>query len=231
MTSKIVIITLCFGRRNVLKAFLDNHYALMPRPTICIAGSPGDDCEDLIKLYDNCIYIQRPNLPMGFKANECCVAAKGMGKYYFLTGSDDLITQSLWDRYNRFEGEHLGLKDLYFYNLPTGELLFWSGYPIGRKYDLPSGACNMVSADVMEQMGYRPYLDTGKYPREHDVKASMDRLGIKTHLETMAEMGGIAVDLKNEMSITKWQPGNPWPQCRPVSTDEITDLLPLINSI
>lgn len=229
--NRITLIVPVWRRPKILKQFLENHYHLTPRPLIILAGSSDDGCEEIAKEYDNVKYIQRPNLPCGRKTNDGCQEAKGTGIYYLMTGSDDFITQSLWDFYQNFTGDHLGLSDLYFYNLPTKELRYWSGYPAnGKKYGNPIGACHMVSARLMDAMNYRPYDDNGRHPREHDVIAKIKALGVEMNTMRMEDVGGICVDVKNEDSITKWAN---WPQTRLVLPDEInqTDLFKYIEQI
>ncbi len=229
--NQIVIITLCWQRRGILKAFLDNHYSLVPRPTIVIAGSPDDNCEDLVKMYDNCIYIKRPNIPMGKKANDACEVARNLGTHYMMTGSDDLMSQKMWDYYVNYKGDHLGLRDLYFYDVRVDKMIHWEGYRYGTvKYNMPIGAGKMVSEALMDAVNFRPYKDETKYPREHDTHKSFLSLNIPLPVMTMDEMGGACVDLKNSDSITRFQL---WPNSKFVDNSELTtrapELWPLIE--
>lgn len=229
--NRIVIITLCWKRPEILRVFLDNHYALVPRPTIVIAGSPDDGCEDIVKEYDNCIYIQRPNIPMGKKANDACETAKGLGTHYMMTGSDDLISQKMWSYYVNYKGDHLGLRDLYFYDVRINKMIYWKGYREGTpKQDMPIGAAKMVSNSVMEAVNFRPYNDESKYPREHDTHKSFLQLGVPLTVMRMDEIGGACVDLKNSDSITRFKL---WPNSVYVNNNELItrapELWPLIE--
>lgn len=208
--NRITIITMCWKRPAVFRAFLLNHSRLIPAPHIVCAGSPNDECESIAREY-NVQYISVANDPTGRKGNDAAEAAKGTGDYYLFTGSDDLMSQGLYYYYLKFDGDHIGLEDLYFYNIPDKRLIYWAGYQrTSAHFGEPIGACKMVSKELMEFVKWRPYNDKSRYPEEHDTHKAFigpkgNRSGANLEIKKMQEMGGACVDLKSKDSITKFK--------------------------
>ncbi len=202
--NRISVIAPCWRRPKVLRQFLENHYHLFPRPLLFLAGSPDDECEGIAKEYGNVLYIQRPNMPVSKKTNDVIEIAKGSAKYYLMSGSDDFMSQETYEYYLRFVGYHLGLKNLFFHDSVSKQSFHFKGYS-GRKEGTPIGACHMVSAGVMEALGYRPYVDSDKWPREQSTWKKVVGLGVETNVVTMAETGGIVVDVKSEQNIMPFE--------------------------
>jgi len=226
--NKIVVICPVWLRPRVLEQFLENHYNLVPRPTVILAGSPDDECEEIAKSYSNVIYAKWQNLPVSKKANNACEAAKGigLGTHYMMTGSDDFMSQKTWEYYLQFKGPHLGLRDLFFYDSISKKCFHFTGYT-GRREGTPIGACHMISADVMEKLNYRPYVDEERFPREQSVWKKVCDLGVQTKLVTMAETGGIVADVKSEVGIMAFTPvankNGVYPDCKFVDSKVIEE--------
>jgi len=222
--NKIVVLCPVWKRPSVLNWFLENHYNLVPRPIVMLAGSPDDDCEFIASMYDNVIYTQGENLPVSKKFNDLCELAKGMGTHFMLTGSDDFISQKTWEYYLQFKGDHLGLKDLIFYDSITKKCFHFTGYT-GRRMGTPIGACHMISADVMAKLNWRPYIDTEKWPKEQSVHARVKELGVEINLVTMAETGGLVADVKSDVGIMPFSPqankNGAYPDCEFIDVEVI----------
>jgi hypothetical protein len=233
--NKIVVICPVWLRPRVLEQFLENHYNLVPRPTVILAGSPHDDCMFIASRYDNVIYTQGENLPVSKKFNDACSLVKdlpmlgldnGEATHFILTGSDDFMSQKTWEYYLAFNGDHLGLRDLFFYDSITKKCFHFMGYT-GRREGTPIGACHMISADVMEKLNYRPYVDEERFPREQSVWKKVCDLGVQTKLVTMAETGGIVADVKSEVGIMAFTPvankNGVYPDCKFVDSKVIEE--------
>lgn len=169
-----------------------------------VCGSPDDGgCQEIVERY-GFQYVSHTNLPCGRKANFTCEQAKGDFTHYMITGSDDLISQELWSFYLNYEGGYLGLADLYFYEPDLKKLIYWRGYREGKpRHGYPIGSCILISHDLMEKVGFRPYKDLTKWPKEQEIHDSISKFH-PVHLVKMAETGGVSVDIKGG-GITRFQ--------------------------
>ncbi len=228
--NKIKIVTYCHGRQGVLRVFVNNLLALSPVPDVIICGSFGEnDCKSIVESA-GFKYIEHENFPVGRKANFCCEQAKEDGfTHYMITGSDDLISQRLWEFYLNYDGQYAGLKDLYFYSLESKELIYWKGYlEQSRYFGYPIGSYLLISSELMNQVGFRPYNDDSKWPREQDVHMNLSSFA-NIELFSVKEVG-ISVDLKGG-GITEFRL---WPNSEYCSLEDLsidTDIYNRINSL
>jgi hypothetical protein len=155
MPSKVAIITACWKRPEVFRLFCQWVAQLKPRPQVVCAGSPRDGCEAIAREH-GLTYEQVPN-EMARKWNHAVGMAQQTDATHFLfMGADDFMDQAMWDYYQRFEGEHLGLLDLLFYDRPSGRAAYWPGYS-NRRTGEPIGACKLVRRDVLEKLHWAPF--------------------------------------------------------------------------
>lgn len=202
--NKIAVTSLCWKRPDVFEAFCKNFTNLVPKPIIIVMGSEGDQCQEIAVKY-GIHYERTQNRLLGKKANLSVRWAKDYDvDYIMLTGSDDLISQTMWESYVNFSGDVLGLKDLYFYNLPDKRAIYWKGYTQKNRIDEPIGAHKLISRDIMEKMQWRPFCEVSRTPDEHTTHAKLKALGVLQTVKTMDELGGIAVDVKSEANLTKF---------------------------
>jgi hypothetical protein len=205
--NKILVATLAWKRAHVFEAFCAHFTQDHKANGLLIAGSEGDQCEDIAKKY-GCTYTKADNKRLGFKANESVRLAKGMDyDYLLLTGSDDFMTANMWKYYSEYKGEYLCLEDLYFHCTKSNRTLYWGGYKGGREGQ-PIGAFQLIRKDVIERMNNEPYSEKLAYPCEVSVWKKAKDVGAKIDLVSMKETKGFALDIKTETNMTKfnlWQ--------------------------
>jgi len=205
--NKITIYTCAWKRPRILDITLENWTNLKPKPHIVVCGSQGDGCQEIAEKW-NCDYFQRPNKPLGNKFNESARRAKDTADYYMIMGSDDLMSQKMWDFYQNYEGDFLGLRDYYFYEMKTGRLVFWQGYPeIQRgqakhsKHGRPIGAAKMLSHKAMTAIGWEPFKPDRDVSLDHDVDNKIIKTGLKMDCLKHEEVGGMSLDLKSGFNM------------------------------
>lgn len=214
--NKITVSTLVWGRPKIFEMFCKNMRSLVPSPHIVVAGSPNDECEDLAKEY-GCEYIQTQNKELSRKANDSVELARGNCDYVLLMGSDDLMSQKMYDYYLRYDGCHLGLLDYYFYNILSGEMIYWGGYDDHRK-GCPIGAGKLIRKDVLEHFNYRPFNDRILRPSENGAHTRFLQAGVPMDLKHIADVGGVSVDIKSEKNNTTFRL---WPNSQFVDPKKI----------
>jgi hypothetical protein len=202
----IAIITACWKRPETFRAFLLHSMQLEPAPVaILCAGSPDDECADIAAEF-GIHYQQVPNV-MSHKWNHAVGMASGTkATHYLFMGSDDFMDHRMWDYYQRYTGDHLGLKDLYFYNEPTKATAYWPGYLTKRRGE-PIGAAKLVRREVLEALGWAPFsTDPARWNSlDRDMHQAVINLGVKQDVVTMRDTGGICLDVKGTGGLTTWQ--------------------------
>lgn len=226
--NKITISTLVWKRPEVFEMFCKNMTGLNPKPQIVVAGSEGDQCEDIAKKY-GCIYFKTQNRLLGKKANESVLRALDTEcDYIMLTGSDDLISQSQWDFYCKYKGEYLGLLDYYFFNLPDGRMIHWGGYKFKPRIGEPIGAGKLIRKDIAAKFEGVFFNEKSLQPDEHDTHKKALEMGVKMDLFTCSETGGIGIDIKGQGNLTKF---SLWNNARYVVAPEILSKYPELESL
>lgn len=201
--SRIAIITACWKRPEVFRLFCQWVAQLKPRPEVVCAGSPRDGCEAIAREH-GLIYEQVPN-EMARKWNHAVGMAQGINASHFLLmGADDFMDQRMWDYYQRFEGEHLGLLDLLFYDRPSARAAYWPGYS-NRRTGEPIGACKLVRHDVLEKLNWAPFDPRRPGSDEYAMHHAMLKMGIPLTTVRMEQTGGLAFDVKDSGSLTAWR--------------------------
>ena len=224
--NQIKIITYCHGRESVLQVFVNNLLALVPVPKVIICGSGEDNCKSIVEAA-GFEYIEYKNFPVGEKANFCCSHAFEFDvTHYMITGSDDLISQRLWDFYLNYKGSYCGLKDLYFFCTESRKLIYWKGYLEEKRYfGYPIGSCLLISRDLMEEVDFKPYKNESKWPREQDAHESIREFQ-DIELFGVNEVG-ISVDLKGG-GITRF---DLWPNSEYCGLEELKVDMDIYNIV
>ena len=203
--SKIIISTLVWKRPEIFEIWAENISNLKPKPEVLICGSDGDQCAEICRRY-GFHYTTAPNKLLGRKANASVELGRNLEwDYMILTGSDDILDQKMWDYYQSFQGEVLGLSDYYFLNLPDMRMIYWGGYKDGRRNGEPIGACKLIRRDIIEKMDYKPFSDVSLHPDEHHTQEWLKKNGIETTTVKVSQTGGMSFDLKSESNISKFQ--------------------------
>lgn len=203
--NKITFSTLCWKRPEVFEMWCKNMTSLTPKPTLVVTGSDHDQCKEIAERY-GVIYERTQNKMLGAKANLSVQMAKETDcTHVVLTGSDDLMSQKMYEYYLNFKGDCLGLLDFYFLNLVDGRMIHWMGYRANkRRIGEPIGAHKMYSRRIMDLLEWKPFDDNNRHPDEHHTELKLDKLGIERTNVRMEDTGGIGVDLKNEANITRF---------------------------
>lgn len=208
--SHIAIITACWKRPDVFGLFCAWVAQLKPKPEVVCAGSPGDACDRIARQH-GLTYFQVKN-DMARKWNAAVAMAQNTEATHFLfMGSDDFMDQAMWDHYQAFTGEHLGLLDLLFYHRLSGQAAYWPGYR-NRRTGEPIGACKLVRRDVLEKLNWAPFNPNRPGSDEYAMHHAMLAMGIPLTTVRMERTGGLAFDVKDRASLTPWatildQPG------------------------
>lgn len=123
---------------------------------IAVAGSEGTKSESLTRKFGY-KYVEIANQPLGAKWNGALRALKDEDVAGIcVLGSDDLCNEKYFRElaeYVRLGGQLAGLAELYFFDHPTGRLLYWQGYGPPRRGDTV-GAGRFVGRKILDQLDW-----------------------------------------------------------------------------
>lgn len=212
----ITIVTAIQGRHDLTEIVLRYYSGLQLNAkddiSLLAVGSEWDASKELV---ERCgwNYVEYPNEPLSQKFNHVFQCAKVFNPdLLILVGSDDLVSYEVIDWYARNVPrdcrEMVGLQDLYFYGIQDGDTVLFPGYiQMGYgKAPRTIGAGRCFSRRILEIMDWRPWQNE-RVPRGLDSSstAQMKKRGIGERCVTMAETGGIAVDIKHPLvNLTRW---------------------------
>lgn len=160
---------------------------------IVVVGSEGKISEDIAK---SCRYVEAPNIPLTNKMNAAFQACKDY-EGVILLGSDDLMSKEMLNYYVGLPSDlpHvLSLNDIYFYRQDKKKLYYFHG----RTH----GAGRYYSKAVLEKINYNPYSGFAVKGLDTNSRITLQGKGIGLKHISMADTGGILVDVKYQGNIT-----------------------------
>ena len=206
----ITVFTTCFGRPEMFEKFCKHFASLEPTPNIIVAGANDDPCHAIAKEFQNVVYFpHEQNLPLGQKNNAACkFASRFESDYLIYVGDDNFMSQSMWDYYNRFEGDFLGLSDLYFYD--GDKMYYFMGYtkPLRASKGIdrtgePLGPFKLVKTEILKSVGFEPWDNTTTRATDWSFWNTVKRIVPNPTVVRMSETGGGALDYKSSVGLTK----------------------------
>lgn len=204
--NRITVCSTAWKRPETFEKWLKCWLILDPVPFVVVVGSPDDQIQEIAEHY-GAAYFQKPNIPVGAKWNYAHEVAKGTCDYFLTTGSDDVMCQKMYEYYLNFTGERLCLKDLYFYDTVSKKALHWKGYNHKTKFNHPIGAHQLHRADIMERLNYKPFNDTTMGDEAY-THLQCQKLAVESTVVSMAETGGVGIDIKCAGSYSKFRQWN-----------------------
>ena len=232
--NKIVIYTCVWQRPDLTRVVL-SHYSHLKQQLsgkikleLLAVGSEGETSQ---KLCESCgfDYLEYPNLPLSAKweygLNRC---ADYDPDAVIIVGSDDIISRRLIEFYDEKLREGLvfvGIKDGYFFDAVTGEMIWWKGYQSvdTRRFGETIGMARCLARPLLDKMGFSIWkglklnkrldrvatqrlLDFGLHFLDYDhlivAQNGSNSLKIGHCGFFMQEIDGLAVDIKTSENIT-----------------------------
>lgn len=213
---KLGILTAIYGRYDIFETFKKGIERLKEHTDIeievVVVGSEGKKSSNAASKYN---YIAHKNKPLSNKWNKGMLKMKELNVDYVLClGSDDLVSNSLIDRYieaMRQGYDFIGLLDCFIYDTKTKDLRFWTGYN-GIRIGETAGIARCLSSRILSDMDWKPWgeakergLDGEMFKKLKDIKHVQKLFGcLKDNI--------FAVDLKDENSMTGFEHFSKFPK-------------------
>jgi tetratricopeptide (TPR) repeat protein len=231
---KIVIYTCVWSRPELTRVVLSHYSDLQKQLSgkiqleLLAVGSEGETSRQVCEScgFD---YLEYPNLPLSAKweygLNRC---ADYDPDAVIIVGSDDIISRRLIEFYDEKLREGLvfvGIKDGYFFDAVSGEMIWWKGYQSvdTRRFGETIGMARCLARPLLNKMGFSIWkglklnkrldrvatqrlLDFGLHFLDYDhlilAQNGSNCLKIGHCGFFMQEIDGFAVDIKTSENIT-----------------------------
>ena len=152
-------------------------------------------------------FIRYKNLPVGDKWNTGLRMIKEIDldfDYILISGSDDIYSASLFQRYFKLmaEGVHfVGLLDFYFYDIRKGVLKYFGGHHADRKGET-QGAGRLLHRNVLDALEWELWDDHRNSELDLSLTRRLDNIGnLKRRVINLRAEGLVAVDIKDGENI------------------------------
>jgi hypothetical protein len=201
----ITVFTGVHKRPDIFELFCKNFTELENPPEIIVGGDKNDPCEAVAAKYGIEYMYPSCNLPLGRKNNdimEYVCERSGANDYVLYMGSDNLMSQTMWDYYTDFDGDILALLDYYFVKIGDLSAYYWGGY-VGKRAGEPIGAAKLMRVGMLADVSYRPWVDGNTRSTDFDMWNSIVPVAGRIDLVKMSETGGISLDIKSPVGLTK----------------------------
>ncbi len=209
---RIVITTLLWKRHQIFHIWATSIQNIVEaHPAIdfivVVAGSEHQKSKQLVQSY-GFEYIETSNEFLGSKANKRLKYVREFKPdYVWFLGSDDITTPSTLKYYLDMidQGyQEIAHTDLYLWDAQGKTLVYSCGY-LNDRMGETLAVGRMLSGDVLQMLGWELW--------GNNVQAGMDRhasqrlYGISRSKKTytLRETGGIIMDIKTDMNITKFK--------------------------
>lgn len=217
---KVAIITAMWKRPEVFKVFgqlTNDLIESVSEVDFCVfcVGSEGEMSRKLAESF-GFTYIEHPNDNLSEKWGACVErASKWSPHYYLMMGSDDVMDAALFRRYLPYMHngiDLIGVLDWYFYDMVSGDAIYWKGYRQAHNRGMTCGAGRMISRALIDQMRLNPWRGNR---RNKGLDTTMENnLRSVTHSRAAFIMGdgtnGLGVDLKSDTNINAFKE---WDNC------------------
>jgi len=184
-----------------IKRLMDN-FGVIPY----VVGSEGDVSRERCEKH-GFNYIEYPNVPLGAKANACLKAMRGHVDYVLNLGSDDLISNSLMQRYIKLieEGyDMVGVKDMYFYERLRNRLIYWEGYTERRRRGESLGLGRVLSAKLLDTFNWEMWEENINMSMDWSMTQKLKDITNKKVI-SLKETNTFAVDIKDGNSMGNFE--------------------------
>lgn len=207
---RLCIVTGVWKRPEVFELFAKKTKALKHKDVdICVivAGSEGDKSRRMVEKH-GFKYIEVDNQPLAHKMN-CTTELAGKYKtdYVLCVGSDDIITQELFDIYveeMKRGTDFVGVLDWYFYDTRTDKFAYWGGYKDSRKGHT-CGAGRLLSANLMNKFKWKPWDLEHSHVLDNSMQQKLKHIEHSSYIFSLKDKGVLGLDVKSSTNMTPFQ--------------------------
>lgn len=201
----MIILTAVHQRPEIFSIFLKNIPEKYP---LVVTGDLTDACYSVwekwteIRPVGSSVYLEVPNIPLGAKWNAGLSFIKNLEfDFVFITGSDDVFSQSFYDYYETKKHFHfIGCLDFYFYDYGRKSLKYCPGFQKDRIGET-HGAGRMIHRNLLEKVDFKLWQDGINKALDASMTAKFEGVEYTSHTFRMRDIAVYGVDIKTEINI------------------------------
>jgi hypothetical protein len=175
---------------------------------VTLIAAVSDDEHAALAAEAGATVVETANRPLGRKFNAALQAAEGAdADAVLIMGSDDFLCPVVAGALLAacVAGvPYVGLQDLYFLDLPTGQLRYWRGYR-GSRMGEPIGAGRLLRRELLDRCDWTLWAAHRHEGMDHSSMARAAAIAAPQLLNVRA-LDGAAVDCKGPASINRFHP-------------------------
>lgn len=175
---------------------------------VIVAGSENKDSRQVVEKH-GFVYLEVANSPLASKMNASVITAGDLNCDYCLcVGSDDIISQELFDLYieeiNKGT-DYVAVLDWYFYDTTTKKLAYWGGYTENWRKGHTCGAGRLLSSRILKQWNWMPWEIKHSHILDNSMQEKLKQIKYSEKIISLKEMGVLAFDIKSSVNMTPFQ--------------------------
>lgn len=207
---RLAIVTGVWKRPEIFELFAKKTKQLKHKEVdivVIVAGSEGDKTRKQVEKH-GFKYIEIPNQPLAHKMN-CTTDLAGKYKcdYVLCVGSDDIITQPLFDFYveeMKKGTDFVGTLDWYFYDTNTKKFAYWGGYT-DRRRGHTCGAGRLLSSKLMNEFKWKPWDLEHSHVLDNSMQQKLTKIEHTSRIISLKKEGLIGLDVKSSTNMTPFE--------------------------
>lgn len=224
---RLGILTAIWQRHEVFEVFKQGierikEHTDLEIEVVCV-GSEGKKSANLCKDYH---YVPFKNKPLSNKWNAGMLKMKELNVDYVLClGSDDLVSNSLIDKYKEameFGYDFIGLLDCFIYDSETNDLRFWVGYN-GIRVGETAGIGRCLSKRLLDIFEWQPWEDAHDRGLDGTMFNKLKKIPHTQKVFGCLKDSIFAVDIKDSLSMTSFKHFEQYPKFK---VNDMFNMLP-----
>jgi hypothetical protein len=210
MRARVTLVTCVWQRRALTRAFWFwlvwlrqywRHQHGIVLEAVAAASDPLD--ADLASAFGVKV-IRQENHPLGAKFNAALQAgAETDPDAVLIMGSDDFFCERVADYLADavIRRESVGPKDLYFADLPGGQMRYWKGYRVKSRHKEPAGCGVLHLREFLESVHWTLWDSTVHHGMDHSRFRLLKERDAMPTLFSVKELDGFFIDVKTETNL------------------------------
>ena len=207
---RLAIVTGVWQRPEIFKIFANQTKKLKHKDVdivVIVAGSEGEDSKSMVEKH-GFKYIEIRNTPLAHKMNATTdLAGQYAVDYVLCVGSDDIISQELFDIYveQMNKGiDYVAVLDWYFYDTQTDKFAYWGGYTDKREGHT-CGAGRLLSNRLMRLFGWQPWNIEHSHILDDSMQKKLIDIPHTSYIFKLKDKGVYGIDIKSSTNMTPFE--------------------------
>ena len=207
---RLAIVTGVWKRPEVFEIFANQTKKLKHKDVdivVIVAGSEGEESKYMVEKH-GFKYIEINNTPLAHKMNATTdLAGQYAVDYVLCVGSDDIISQELFDIYveQMNKGiDYVAVLDWYFYDTQTDKFAYWGGYTDKREGHT-CGAGRLLSNRLMRLFGWQPWNIEHSHILDDSMQKKLLDIPHTSYIFKLKDKGVYGIDIKSSTNMTPFE--------------------------